>query len=90
MNTEQKHKILLSNLKKYYKEDDDIWDRDLINKTIAEYFVLEEFKGNRKIKQDNHKSKFNLIVRTRMFGWCAKHIDWKFARDFWKQLYNLI
>lgn len=92
MNTNHKHKILLSNLKKYYKEDDDIWDKQLIDKIITEFFVVEEFKWNKKIKVDKKvsKAKHSLIVRTLMFWWKCKHLNKKIAVDFWKQIYNLI
>lgn len=90
MNTQQKHKKILSNLKKYYKENDDIWDKELIDSLITEYFVVEEFKGNSKIKTDKHlKWEHSLLVRTSMFWGVAKHLNKSIATSFWKQLYNL-
>ena len=88
--TKQRHKTLMSNLKKYYKEDDDIWDKEFIDKVITEFFVVEEYKWNKKIKVDKRIwKKHNLIVKTPMFWWIAKHLNNKIAVDFGKQLYNL-
>lgn len=91
MDTKQKHKLLMSNLKKYYKEDDDIWDKELIDQIITEYFVVDEYKWIRKIKEDKTRkhSKHSLVVRTPMFWWVWKHLNTKIAKDFGKQLYNL-
>lgn len=90
METKQKHKILLSNLKKYYKEDDDIWDKELIDKTITEFFVVEEYNWNKKIKIDKKvRWKHTLLVKTPMFWWICKHLNRKVAINFWKQIYNL-
>jgi hypothetical protein len=70
METNIKHKNLLNFLKLSYKNDE-IGDKELINKTITEFFVVEEYNGNNTIRRDKTKKtkdRFSLVVKTKMFG----------------------
>ena len=91
METNIKHKNLLNFLKLSYKNDE-IGDKELINKTITEFFVVEEYNGNNTIRRDKTKKtkdRFSLVVKTKMFGWRAKHLDRNIAINIWKEIYNL-
>lgn len=87
----EKHKKILSSLKRYYKEDDDIWDKELIDQIITEYFVVEEFKWNKKIKVDKNypeNNKHSLLVKTSIFWWIGKHLNRDIATTFAKEIYK--
>lgn len=75
---DKKHKIILWNLKKYSKENDDIWDKQLIDEQITTYF----FFSKNKIKKDKSRGwSHRHIVKTKMFWWSAKHLNSLILRD---------
>lgn len=87
MQVKQKHKIIYTNLKKYYKEKDDIWDYQLIDKHITEYFIVENLNWRKKIIEDKKASKKrSLLVKTKMFWSQRKHLNYYIASNFLKSL----
>lgn len=72
----QKEEILLKGLKNSVSglspTDDPFGDAKLFNEQVTAYFVAE----NKPVTIDhNKKSRFRVLVRTKMFGGTAKHLD---------------
>lgn len=71
-----KQKILLTNAKRSIpglaKEDDPFGDRELFDREVTRFFVCE---GSKLEIDPNAKGKHRHIVKTRIFGGQAKHLD---------------
>lgn len=83
----QKEKVLLQYAKRTIpgasEEDDPFGDRQLFDQEVARYFVVE----GAKIRIDpNAKGKHRHIVKTRLFGGKAKHLDSIEVEEFRKSL----
>lgn len=83
-----KHKILLKYLKNSYKEKDDIWDFELIEQQINEFFWVDIVNWKRKIIQDKYMKDKNreIMVKTKMFWWHSKHLNKNYLNQFLKNL----
>ena len=72
----EKQRILLTNAKrsipKLAKEDDPFGDRELFDREVARFFVCS---GSKLEIDPNAKGKHRHIVKTRIFGGQAKHLD---------------
>lgn len=83
----KKEKILLQYAKRTIpgasEEDDPFGDRKLFDQEVARYFVCE---GTKMEIDPNAKGKHRHIVKTRLFGGKAKHLDSIEVEEFRKSL----